>query len=453
MNIDIVILAAGQGTRMRSNIPKVLHKIGGRSMLQHVVDTVNSLDADPKIHIVIGHEAGSVQSTIGPSCDYVIQEQQLGTGHAVAQALPLLTAGSKTLILYGDVPLIQADTLQEMLDAVNDDSIAVLTTELEDPSGYGRILRDEVGEVCQIIEHRDADDDQLEIDEINSGIMCVNQKHLASWLPKIENNNVQQEYYLTDLIELAVNDGIAIETPQPMSNYEVQGVNNRSQLAELERVYQFWLAEHLMAQGASLADPSRIDVRGTLTVGKDVFIDVNAVFIGSVSLGDGVVIGPNCVVQDTTIAEGTELLPNCVIQDSVIGRNCNLGPFARLRPGTVLDEAAKIGNFVEVKNSRMGEGSKASHLSYIGDTEVGSRSNIGAGTITCNYDGANKYKTILGENVFIGSNSTLVAPLEIEDDAFVAAGSTVTQTVPSKALAVGRGRQRNITGWNRPKKP
>jgi len=283
--------------------------------------------------------------------------------------------------------------------------------------------------------------------------MCVNQKHLASWLPKIENNNVQQEYYLTDLIELAVNDGIAIETPQPMSNYEVQGVNNRSQLAELERVYQFWLAEHLMAQGASLADPSRIDVRGTLTVGKDVFIDVNAVFIGSVSLGDGVVIGPNCVVQDTTIAEGTELLPNCVIQDSVIGRNCNLGPFARLRPGTVLDEAAKIGNFVEVKNSRMGEGSKASHLSYIGDTEVGSRSNIGAGTITCNYDGANKYKTILGENVFIGSNSTLVAPLEIEDDAFVAAGSTVTQTVPSKALAVGRGRQRNITGWNRPKKP
>lgn len=453
MNIDIVILAAGQGTRMRSDIPKVLHKLGGRPMLQHVVDTAKSLSDEVKIHIVVGHEADSVQSTIGLDCDYVVQEQQLGTGHAVAQALPLLTPGSKTLILYGDVPLIQAATLQEMLDVVDESSFAVLTTELEDATGYGRIIRDEEGEVYQIVEQSDAEEDELDIDEINSGIMCANQQHLASWLPRLENNNAQQEYYLTDLIALAVSDGVAIETPQPMSNYEVQGVNNRLQLAELERVYQFWLAEHLMAQGATLADPSRIDVRGTLRVGKDVFIDVNTIFLGTVSLGDGVTIGPNCVVQDTSIASGTELLPNCVIQDSVIGSKCILGPFARLRPGTVLDNAAKIGNFVEVKNSHLGEGSKASHLSYIGDTDVGPLSNIGAGSITCNYDGANKYRTKLGKNVFVGSNSTLVAPLEIEDDAFVAAGSTVTQAVPSKNLAVGRGRQRNIAGWNRPKKP
>lgn len=451
MKIDVVILAAGQGSRMRSDKPKVLHGIGGQSMLQHVVTAAKALDG-AAIHIVVGHGADQVRAALGDSCNYVEQAEQLGTGHAVAQALPLLSPGSKTLILYGDVPLIKTETLQAMLDAVSDNTMAVLTTQLSDPSGYGRLVRDDTGAVQSIVEQKDASAEQLAISEINTGIMCIPQSRLNTWLPMLSNSNAQNEYYLTDVIALSVADGVPIHTPQPTSQYEVQGVNNRQQLAELERVFQSWNAERLMTHGATLADPARLDIRGDVSVGQDVFIDINVVFSGKVELGANVSIGPNCVISDASIADGSEILANSVIEKAIVGKQCTVGPFARLRPGAQLGDNAKVGNFVEVKNTIMGDGSKANHLAYIGDAEIGSGTNIGAGTITCNYDGANKFKTLMGDNVFIGSNSTLVAPIEIADGGFVAAGSTITQKVPSDNLAVGRGRQRNITGWKKPVK-
>ena len=457
MKVDVVILAAGQGTRMRSARPKVLHEIGGKAMLRHVVDAAAALGEhdgnEVAVHVVVGHGADAVKQAMGDRCDYVEQQQQLGTAHAVAQALPLLSAGAKTLVLYGDVPLIKTETLQAMLDAVDERSMAVLTTDIEDPSGYGRIVRSRNGAVEAIVEHKDANAEQLRIKEVNTGIMCIPQPLLSQWLPQIGNDNAQQEYYLPDVIAMAVEEHIAIHTPYPSSHYEVQGVNNRAQLAELERVFQAEQAQLLMEAGATLADPARVDVRGNLTVGRDVFIDVNAVFSGNVVIGDGVHIEANCVISDASIAAGTHIYAHCVIEQAQIGERCNIGPFARFRPGVTLEEGAKVGNYVEVKNAHIGAGSKASHLSYIGDTSVGSGANIGAGTITCNYDGANKHRTTIGNGVFVGSNSTLVAPIELEDDSFVAAGSTITQQVPGKALAVGRGKQRNIEGWKRPEKP
>lgn len=449
---EVIILAAGQGTRMRSALPKVLHTLGGKPMLAHVADAARAL-GQAGLHFVVGHGADDVKDIMGSDCSYAIQAEQLGTGHAVQQALPHIDVDAKVLILYGDVPLIKTDTLQSMLDAVDDDSIAVLTCNIDDPTGYGRIVRNEHGQVTAIVEQKDASPTQCAIDEINTGIMCVPGKKLAEWLPKLSNANAQGEYYLTDIIAMAANESLHINTPQPASIYEVQGVNDRLQLAALERIYQRWRAEALMKAGVALADPSRIDIRGDVSVGRDVFIDINAVIIGENSLGNNIIIGPNCVLINATIRDGAHIHANSVIESATVGEDCQIGPFARLRPNTRLEQGVKIGNFVEVKNASFGENAKANHLAYIGDASVGDNTNIGAGTITCNYDGANKHRTTMGRDVFIGSNSTLVAPVVIDDQGFVAAGSTITQTVPEKALGVGRGRQRNIENWKRPKKP
>lgn len=451
MKVDVVILAAGKGTRMYSDTPKVLHSIGGKAMAQHVVDTAKSL-GDVALHVIIGHGAEQVRETLTGVDRFIEQTEQLGTGHAVSQALPSLREGATTLILYGDVPLIKAETLSRLIEKVSHSSMAMLTVNMDDPDGYGRIIRDANKQVVAIVEQKDASDKQLQITEINTGIMCVKQQQLAEWLPQLSNDNAQQEYYLTDIIAMAVNQAVEVRTEEPTTAFEVEGVNNKLQLATLERAYQQIKTEELLLAGVSMADPSRVDIRGELVTGKDVFIDINAVFSGEVKLGDNVSIGPNCVIHDATIESGTQIFSHTLIESASVAPNCQVGPFARLRPGAKLQQGAKVGNFVEVKNSTLGKGSKANHLAYIGDAEIGSGSNIGAGTITCNYDGANKYKTTLGDNVFIGSNSTLVAPLKIETGGFVGAGSTITQTVPGDTLAVSRGKQRNIDGWKRPKK-
>ena len=450
LKTDIVILAAGQGSRMQSTIPKVLHPIGGKPMLHHVIDSAKSFD-DVVLNIVVGHGSEAVVDTLPDGCTAVTQADQLGTAHAVTQALPNLRDGSNTLILYGDVPLIKTTTLEALAARVNEKSICILTANLSNPSGYGRIVRTN-GSVKAIVEHKDASDEQRKINEINTGIMCVPAELLKRWLPKINNNNVQREFYLTDIIAMAASDNVAINTLQPDDLFEIEGVNDRKQLASLERKYQQHLADELMAAGVTIADPNRIDIRGSLKAGRDTFIDVNTVFIGDVVLGEGVSVGSNTFIKDAEVGSGTEIFSNTVIESACVGNTCKIGPFARLRPGTDLSAGVKVGNFVEVKNSTFEENSKANHLSYIGDSTIGSSTNIGAGTITCNYDGVNKLKTIIGDNVFIGSNSTLVAPLTIEDGGFVAAGSTVTQTVPKNNLAVGRGRQKNIVGWKRPMK-
>ena len=450
MKIDIVILAAGQGSRMQSDIPKVLHSIGGKPMLHHVIDSVKSFE-DVALNVVVGHGSESVLESLPQGCKAINQAEQLGTAHAVTQALPNLRDGSNVLILYGDVPLIKTRTLNLLAEAVSEKSICILTANLSDPTGYGRIVRSN-GIVKEIIEHKDANEEQKKINEINTGIMCVPAELLKHWLPKIKNDNVQNEYYLTDIISMAAADNVTINTMQPDELYEIEGVNDRKQLANLERKFQRNLANQLMSDGATLADPARIDIRGSLKIGRDIFIDVNTVFEGEVVLEEGVRIGPNSFIKDAHISSGTEIYSNTVIESARVGQSCKIGPFARLRPGTNLNSGVKVGNFVEVKNSTFEENSKANHLSYIGDSSIGSSTNIGAGTITCNYDGANKFKTIIGDNVFIGSNSTLVAPLTIEGGGFVAAGSTITQAVPKNNLAVGRGRQRNIVGWKRPMK-
>ena len=451
MSLDIVILAAGQGTRMRSALPKVLHPVAGRSMLGHVIDTARHLEPR-SIHVVVGHGAERVRETLAADdLNFVLQAEQLGTGHAVAQALPSLGA-ERVLILYGDVPLIEADTLRRLLERVAPDRLALLTVELADPTGYGRILRDASGAVTAIVEHKDATPEQRAIREGNTGILAVPGARLADWLGRVSNRNAQGEYYLTDVIALAVADGLGIATEQPRDAMEVQGANDRLQLAELERHYQRRAAARLMAQGVTLRDPARFDLRGEARVGRDVTIDVNVILEGTVVIEDDVQIGPNCVIRDSTLRRGAVVKANSHLEGAELGEGADCGPFARLRPGTVLGARAHVGNFVELKNTRLGEGAKASHLSYLGDAEVGARSNIGAGTITCNYDGANKHRTVMGEDVFVGSNSALVAPLNLGDGATTGAGSTLTVDVPAGALAVGRGKQRNIEGWQRPRK-
>ncbi|KIK83857.1 UDP-N-acetylglucosamine diphosphorylase/glucosamine-1-phosphate N-acetyltransferase [Pseudomonas koreensis] len=451
MSLEIVILAAGQGTRMRSALPKVLHPVAGNSMLGHVIHSARQLDPQ-RIHVVIGHGADVVRERLAADdLNFVLQDKQLGTGHATAQAVPFISADT-VLILYGDVPLIEVETLQRLLKHVVPGQMGLLTVELEDPTGYGRIVRGADGKVAAIVEHKDASEAQRAITEGNTGILAVPANRLADWMSRLSNNNAQGEYYLTDVIEMAVNDGLVVATEQPHDPMEVQGANDRKQLSELERHYQLRAGRRLMAQGVTLRDPARFDVRGEVTVGRDVLIDVNVILEGNVVIEDDVVIGPNCVIKDSTLRKGVVIKANSHIEGAVLGEGSDAGPFARLRPGTVLEARAHVGNFVELKNARMGEGAKAGHLTYLGDAEIGARTNIGAGTITCNYDGANKWKTVLGEDVFIGSNNSLVAPVDISSGATTAAGSTITQNVDNAQLAVGRARQKNIDGWKRPEK-
>lgn len=451
MSLDIVILAAGQGTRMRSALPKVLHPVAGKSMLGHVIHSARQLSPQG-IHVVIGHGAERVREQLASDdLNFVLQDKQLGTGHAVAQALPALTAET-VLILYGDVPLIQVETLHRLLALVNDQQLGLLTVTLEDPTGYGRIVRDVQHRVSAIVEHKDATEEQKAIKEGNTGILAVPGKCLADWLGRLSNKNAQGEYYLTDVIAMAVNDGLVVATAQPDDAMEVQGANDRKQLAELERHYQHREARRLMALGVTLRDPARFDVRGDVTVGRDVMIDVNVILEGRVVIEDDVSIGPNCVIKDSTLRKGAIIKANSHLEGAIVGEGADAGPFARLRPGSVLDARAHVGNFVELKNAHLGEGAKAGHLTYLGDAVIGARTNIGAGTITCNYDGANKHKTVMGEDVFIGSNNSLVAPVHIASGASTAAGSTINQDVPAEQLAVARARQRNIEGWKRPVK-
>ncbi|OQR35540.1 UDP-N-acetylglucosamine diphosphorylase/glucosamine-1-phosphate N-acetyltransferase [Pseudomonas sp. Bc-h] len=451
MSLDIVILAAGQGTRMRSALPKVLHPVAGNSMLGHVIHSARQLSPQG-IHVVIGHGADLVREQLAADdLNFVLQDKQLGTGHAVAQAVPALTADT-VLILYGDVPLIEVETLQRLLTLVNDQQLGLLTVTLDDPAGYGRIVRDEHDRVTAIVEHKDASEAQKAIREGNTGILAVPGKRLSDWLGRLSNNNAQGEYYLTDVIAMAVNDGLAVATAQPLDAMEVQGANDRKQLADLERHYQLREARRLMALGVTLRDPSRFDVRGEVTVGRDVMIDINVILEGRVVIEDDVSIGPNCVIKDSTLRKGASIKANSHLEGAFVGEAADAGPFARLRPGSVLGPRAHVGNFVELKNAEMGEGAKAGHLTYLGDAVIGARTNIGAGTITCNYDGANKHKTVLGEDVFIGSNNSLVAPVTIATGASTAAGSTINQDVAAEQLAVARARQRNIDGWKRPVK-
>jgi bifunctional UDP-N-acetylglucosamine pyrophosphorylase/glucosamine-1-phosphate N-acetyltransferase len=451
MSLDIVILAAGQGTRMRSALPKVLHPVAGKAMLGHVIDTARLLKPQG-IHVVIGHGAELVRERLAADdLNFVLQSEQLGTGHAVAQALPALTA-ERVLILYGDVPLIEVETLQRLLQQVSEQQLGLLTVNLNDPTGYGRIVRDEAGVVKAIVEHKDASSEQRLIREGNTGILAVPGKKLGDWLGRLSNSNAQGEYYLTDVIAMAVADGLVVATEQAADEMEVLGANDRIQLSQLERHYQYRAARRLMLQGVTLIDPTRFDLRGEVTVGRDVSIDINVILEGQVVIEDGVQIGPNCVIKNSILRKGAIVKANSHLEGADMGEGADCGPFARLRPGSVLGAKAHVGNFVELKNAKLGEGAKAGHLSYLGDAEIGARSNIGAGTITCNYDGANKFKTVLGEDVFIGSNSALVAPVTLGDRATTGAGSVITGDVPASTLAVGRAKQRNIEGWKRPTK-
>ena len=437
---------------MKSALPKVLHKVAGRPMLHHVIGTAHQLGAET-IHTVIGHGADQVRTvTPDSSVNWVEQSEQLGTGHAVAQALPDLPDDARVLVLYGDVPLTRVETLQAMVSDLDDQTLGLLTVTLADPAGYGRIVRDADGRVTSIVEQKDASESQRAIREVNTGILAVSARHLKAWLPTLSNANAQGEYYLTDIIAMAVEQGLTVSVAQPGDAYEVQGVNNRLQLAELERWYQRRQADRLMTEGATLADPSRVDVRGELTIGNDILIDVNVVFEGKVALGSNVSIGPGCVIKDAHIADGAEIKAHSVIEGAVVGANAQIGPFARLRPGTELASDTKVGNFVETKKAVVGQGSKINHLSYVGDASLGRNVNVGAGTITCNYDGVNKFKTEIGDGVFVGSNTSLVAPVRIATDATIGAGSTITRDVADNELAVARGRQRNVSGWERPKK-
>ncbi len=447
--LEVVILAAGQGTRMKSDLPKVLHPIAGRPMLAHVIDTAREL-GPTAIHVVIGHGAERVREQLAADdITWAVQEEQLGTGHATMQALPNTAPGSTVLVLFGDVPLTPASTLEALVDAAREGP-ALLTAILEDASGYGRIVRNDRGELVGVVEDKDASPEQRAIREINTGVLAAPQEDLAHYLPLVKNNNNQAEYYLPDVLGLAVRDGRHIATFTTGSELEILGINDRVQLNTVEREYQRRQAEKLMREGVSIADAGRLDIRGSLTCGRNVFLDVNVIIEGEVSLGDDVSIGANCVLCDVEVRDGAQIHPMSHVQEAVIGNNCSVGPFARLRPGTVLGDAARVGNFVETKKANIGRGSKVNHLTYIGDCDMGADVNIGAGTITCNYDGVNKHTTRIGDGVFVGSNSTLVAPLDIRQGGFVAAGSTVTKEVGAEELAVARGKQRNIAGWQRP---
>jgi bifunctional UDP-N-acetylglucosamine pyrophosphorylase/glucosamine-1-phosphate N-acetyltransferase len=453
MTLDVIILAAGQGSRMKSDCPKVLHRIGHQSLLKHVLDLAKSLGAD-NTTVVYGHGGDQVLNALGHlDVHWVEQKERLGTGHAVMQAEQFFNERSQVLILYGDVPLLKKASVEALLARGRDSGFGLLTVSLEDPKGYGRIVRDEQGVVQKIVEEKDASAQEKSIREVNTGILVVEGEKLGRWLHQIQNQNAQGEYYLTDIVEMAVKEGVEILTTQPGKEAEVLGVNDRSQLAYLERIYQNDLAQSLLYQGVTLRDPSRLDIRGELpVVGVDVELDVNVILEGRVQLGNRVRVGANTVIRDSIIGDDCEILPNTVIEEASIASGARIGPFARIRPGTELGANTHVGNFVEIKKSRIAEGSKVNHLSYIGDAHVGSKVNIGAGTITCNYDGVNKHQTVIGDGAFIGSSSQLVAPVVVGNNATIGAGSTITKEAPAEFLTLSRCKQVTIESWVRPKK-
>ena len=453
MSLTVCILAAGQGKRMHSDLPKVLHRIGRKPLVGHVIDTAREIAQRPPI-VVFGHGGDQLKREFsGQSLVWVEQHEQLGTGHAVSQALNKIPKEGMALILYGDVPLLRASTLTTLIGDARKTGFALLSAVVEDPSGYGRIVRDANERIVSIVEHKDANPNELTITEINTGIMALECANLHRWIPALENKNAQGEYYLTDCVAAAATEGVEIASVTAATVAEVTGVNNRLQLAALERQHQLNIAHDLMEDGVMLRDPARLDVRGNLSCGRDVEIDINTLFIGEVRLGDRVSIGPNCVIENSVIGDDVEVLPNSLIDTARVGNGARIGPFARLRPETVLGDSVHIGNFVEVKKSHINEGSKINHLSYVGDSEIGRNVNIGAGTITCNYDGAFKHKTIIEDDVFIGSDTQLVAPVTVGRGATVGAGTTVTADVASENLVVSRVKQKAISGWKRPRKP
>ena len=450
--LEVIILAAGQGSRMQSSIPKVLHTLAGRPLVAHVLQTARRLNAD-RIHVVVGYGAEAVQSAVAAAdVQCHLQAEQLGTGHAVKQAISGCEPTSTVLALFGDVPLITEKALRAVL-AKAETGVAMLSATLPNPAGYGRVVRSAAGEFVAVVEEKDATPEQRALQEINTGVLAAKAERLVGWLDRVGNQNAQAEYYLPDVLGLASEDGMRVEVVCSEEDFDTQGVNTPQQLEQLERLHQGALADQLMNGGVRESDRSRLDIRGRLQCGRDVRIDINVLIEGDVVLGDGVSIGANCVLRDTQIGDGTQILPFSFLAGASVSAGAVIGPYARLRPGSVIDQNAKVGNFVEVKNARIGKGAKASHLAYLGDADIGPGANVGAGTITCNYDGAEKHRTVLGENVFVGSNSTLVAPLTIESGGFIAAGSTVTDDVKADQLAVARGRQRNVDGWQRPVKP
>ena len=450
--LEILILAAGKGTRMRSALPKVLHKLAGKALLGHVVDTAHALGA-AQTCVVYGFGGEAVpQAMADDKLTFVLQAEQHGTGHAVKQALPRLSDDGVTLVLYGDVPLTHTRTLQPLVTAAQAGKLGLLTVKLAQPDGYGRIVRDADGRVRRIVEHKDATTTERAIQEVNTGILAVATRRLRQWIDELKNDNAQGEYYLTDIIALAVRDGVGVETYQPGYEWEVLGVNSKAQLAELERIHQGEIAQALLEAGVTLMDPARLDVRGALSCGRDVVIDVNCVFEGHVELGDGVQVGANCVLRNVKVAAGTHIDAFTLIDDAEIGEAGRLGPFSRIRPGTRLARDVHVGNFVEIKNSLIDDGSKINHLSYVGDTTMGKRVNIGAGTITCNYDGANKHRTLIEDDVFVGSDTQLVAPVTVGRGATLGAGTTLTRNAPAGELTLSRAKQLTVSGWKRPVK-
>lgn len=449
--LNIVILAAGQGTRMKSQHPKVLHPLGGKPLLGHVIETARSLKPE-KIIVVYGHGGEQVPATMGnEDVIWIEQAEQLGTGHAVVQAMPEIDDNSTILILYGDVPLLRDSTMAELV-RIGESGFGLLTVHVTDPGGYGRIVRGQHGSVERIVEEKDANENERKISEVNSGIMCTGAKQMRAWLSQLENKNAQKEYYLTDTIAMAVKTGISVKTTHPEAEAEVAGVNSRSQLAELERYYQRQLAEQLMAAGVTISDPARLDIRGEVTSGQDVTLDVNVVLMGKVKLGNNVRIGPGCFISDCEIGDNVEVKAMSVIEKSAIEAGAVIGPFARLRPGARLAANVHIGNFVEIKNSHIGKGSKVNHLSYVGDTTIGTGVNIGAGTITANYDGANKHRTVIEDNASVGSNSVLVAPIKVSKGATLGAGTILRKDAPAGELTMSVSKQKTISGWKRPTK-
>jgi bifunctional UDP-N-acetylglucosamine pyrophosphorylase / glucosamine-1-phosphate N-acetyltransferase len=452
MKLGVVVLAAGKGRRMRSLLPKVLHRLAGRPLLAHVLDTAQAIGA-ARVGVVYGHGGELAPEMLAAyGCSWVEQAEQQGTAHAVMQAMPLMQDMDRILVLYGDVPLTRPATLLRLIGEACDTDLVLLTAKVKDPTGYGRIVRDTEGRVLRIVEQGDAAEDELALTEVNTGILIADQARLGRWLSRIGNENAQGEYYLTDVVALAVADGIRIATSQPQGPEEVTGVNDRLQLAALERYFQHLQAEELMRGGVTLADPARLDIRGRLHAESDVFIDVNVIIEGEVRLAEGVSIGPNCLLRDCTIGPGTQVFANSVIENAEVGADARVGPFSRLRPEAVLADRVHVGNFVEIKKSRVGEASKVNHLTYVGDTLIGSDVNVGAGTITCNYDGANKHRTLIGDRAFIGSNASLVAPVEIGEDATIGAGSVISRTAPAGKLTVTRAGQLTLGGWKRPRK-
>lgn len=453
MTLSIVILAAGQGKRMYSQLPKVLHRLADKPLLERVITTAYALTPTQAPIVVFGHQGDLLRERLAHlNVSWVKQAEQLGTGHAVLQALPSIPQDHRVLILYGDVPLISTNTLEQFIQTVPSDALGIITAHFPNPAGFGRIVRDHQQNIVRIVEDKDANATELAITEVNSGIYLVPARYLHQWLPTLSNHNAQKEYYLTDIISLAVQHNIPIHSSHPAHHEEVCGVNNRAQLAHLERFYQRQCAEHLMLQGTTLIDPNRFDLRGELTIGQDSIIDINVIIEGKVSIGNHCVIGANCILRDTIIADGVEVKANSIIEGADIAEHCVIGPFARIRPGTELSTGVHIGNFVEIKKSFVNQGTKINHLTYIGDSEIGKHVNVGAGTITCNYDGVNKHKTIIGDHVFIGSNSGLVAPVKIGNGATIGAGSTITQDAPANQLTLARAKQCTIEHWQRPEK-